>query len=219
MRRALSDVASESLSQRVAVAVAYAVNPLVLPPALFGAVLWWSGAPFLETALAVGIVFILMTLLPLASLWWMVRTGRAESLAKVSQRERTRLYGFGILCTAAAGAALSAIVKTALSFVLGLGVAIAGTAALLALANLRWKISIHAAAVAGFVAVSASLPLFIPDTAPGAAVVWLLPLIPLVMWARVRTGSHSLGEVVAGTALGGGAPVVLLWALYAGGFL
>lgn len=218
MHRALSDVPSQSISQRVAVAVGYAVNPLILPPALFGAVLWWSGASFSETARAVGIVFILMTLLPLASLWWMVRTGRSESLAKVTQRERTRLYGFGILCTTAAVAALSAFVKTAASFVFGLGVAIAGTAALLALANLRWKISIHAAAVTGFVAVPASLPLFIPDTAPVSAVIWLLPFIPLVMWARVRTGSHSVGEVAAGAALGGSAPVLMLWALSAGGF-
>lgn len=216
MRRALSDSPSQSISQRVAVAVGYAVNPLVLPPALFGAVLWWSGAPFSETALAAGIVFILMTLLPLASLWWMVRTGRSESLARLSRRERTPLYGFGILCMAAAVAALSAFVKTAASFVFGLGVAIAGTAALLALANLRWKISIHAAAVAGFVTVPASLPLLIPDTAPGSAVLWLLPLIPLVMWARVRTGSHSVGEVAAGAVLGGCAPVLMLWALSAG---
>ena len=51
---------------------------------------------------------------------------------------------------------------------------------------------------------------FHPITVLGAG---LLALVPLLMWARVRTGAHTRGQVWAGATLGLALPYVQLTAL------
>lgn len=58
----------------------------------------------------------------------------------------------------------------------------------------RWKVSVHAAVLAGSVVM----------LAVAASPMWLFGLlaVPVVGWARVRLGAHTLGQVLAGAALG-----------------
>ncbi|MFQ5572524.1 MAG: phosphatase PAP2 family protein, partial [Rhodothermales bacterium] len=83
----------------------------------------------------------------------------------------------------------------------------------------RWKISIHAAATASFVTMLLFVALTAWPSHPDASllrpatVLSLAPLIPLMMWARVRTGAHTWGQVVAGTLYGLFVPYAELTAL------
>jgi membrane-associated phospholipid phosphatase len=57
-----------------------------------------------------------------------------------------------------------------------------------------WKLSIHAGVAAGTVAVLTSV--YGP---PGLLV---MPLVPLICWARVRLSAHTIAQVTVGAALG-----------------
>lgn len=204
-------------AEQVALGVSYVINPLILPPMLFGAVLLQFGAPWPEIGSAIVATLVFMTLVPLACLWWMVKCGRAASLHVVAQGERTMLFLVGLGGTLATSAVLFALVETARWLLLGVGGCVVLVAALLAVLNLRWKISIHSAAIAGFV----SILLFggMNLAAPSIELGWLIPLVPLVMWARVRTRSHSIAEVLGGAGLGAAVPISLLFGLSAAGLL
>lgn len=62
------------------------------------------------------------------------------------------------------------------------------------LINQRWKISAHSAGIAG---ISVLIWQII-----GTAGTPILLIIPLVGWARVRLGRHTLGQVIMGAVLG-----------------
>ena len=58
----------------------------------------------------------------------------------------------------------------------------------------RFKISIHAAGMAGTVSILTIVF--------GGWALLLSPLVPLVGWARVRIAHHTLGQVIAGAGIG-----------------
>jgi membrane-associated phospholipid phosphatase len=72
--------------------------------------------------------------------------------------------------------------------------------ALLALVSAVWKISIHCAVASGSVAVLVCA--FGPPLVAGYA------LVALVGWSRIAMKDHTLVQVLAGAALGGGAAAV-----------
>ena len=65
-----------------------------------------------------------------------------------------------------------------------------------------WKISIHAVGVGG------GMIILLVAGGPGLWPVVFAPL--LVSWARLRLGAHTIGQLVAGTALGAGLSRALL---------
>jgi membrane-associated phospholipid phosphatase len=62
------------------------------------------------------------------------------------------------------------------------------------LITLRWKISVHVGAVAGIITVCAILL--------GPCALVLVPLVPLVAWARVEMGAHTPAQTIAGGLIG-----------------
>ena len=203
---------------RLARGVSYVISPLVLPPVLFGLALAHVGAGWGAVAWGVGVGVVFFALVPLGLLAWMVRSGQVQSIEVRVRARRWRPF-------------LASLGTTAVAFVLALSVAHAGRALLAALVGcqlintavllgitLRWKISIHAVSIAGFVAALA----FIAGTPwPEATglldfgwVLVLAPLIPLVAWARVRLQAHTWAQVVGGTLFGLVVPyaeLALLW--------
>jgi membrane-associated phospholipid phosphatase len=199
-------------SARTAHALAYVVNPLVLPPLLFGLVLAHFGAPAAEIARVVTVGLVFFGLVPLACVVWLVRRRRVDSIEVREREGRTVPFLVGL---ASAGVALVLLAGTggpAGRLVVALTGCHLVNTVLVIVINLRWKISVHTSAVAGF----ASVLLFVARTgwtaleglppeslllrpAPLSA---LLGFVPLLMWARVRTGAHSGGQVVAGALLG-----------------
>lgn len=202
-----------SPADRLAHGVAYVLNPLVLPPILFGSVLMQFGAPPVEVGAVTASSLLLLTVLPVLLLGWMVRGGRAASFESFNREQRNLPYVFGIGCAAAALSGLIYLVDTARPVVVAVGVCVVLGAVLLALINLRWKISIHSAAAGGFAA-ALGFTAYLSGTADEPmTMVLLVILVPLVMWARVRTRSHTVGEVLAGAAFGIIVPLAELFAL------
>jgi membrane-associated phospholipid phosphatase len=212
--------AAPGWSIRLARGVSYVISPLLLPPVLFGLALGHVGAGRGAVAWGVGLGVVFFALVPLGLLLWMVRRGQVRSIEVRERARRWRPF-------------LASLGTTAVAFVLAMSVTHAGQALLAALIGcqlvntavllgitLRWKISIHAVSIAGFVAALA----FIAGVPwPGAAGLldpgWLLalvPLIPLVGWARVRLRAHTWAQVLGGTAFGLVVPyaeLALLWHL------
>ena len=93
--------------------------------------------------------------------------------------------------------------------------------AIILLINTRWKISLHMTSLAGFVSVLLFTALTVWRDLPApteaaltiATVGPLMLLVPLLMWARVRVGAHTVGQVVAGAVFGLFVPLAELWAI------
>ncbi len=144
------------------------------------AVRWWL------------VVAVLAVAVPYALLFWALRTGRVGDRQVVRRSQRPWLLGLVSICVAGAvvwlwlGGAPPALAVTITAVLTGVVV--------VALLTMRWKVSAHTATYAAAVTV-------VGFEQPALAAVLALG-IPLVGWARVRAGRHSLGQVLGGAAVG-----------------
>ena len=212
--------ASPAWSDRLAQWVSYVVSPLLLPPVLFGLALAHVGAGAGAVTWGVGVGIVFFALGPLGMLVWMVRRGQVRTIEVLERARRRRPF-------------LGSIAATGAAFMLAMSVEHAGQALLAALIGcqmvnvvvllvitLRWKISIHAVSIAGFVAALAFIAGAPWTSATGlltpGLVVGLMPFIVLVGWARVRLRAHTVAQVLGGTLFGLVVPcaeLALLWRL------
>ncbi|MEQ8768169.1 MAG: hypothetical protein RL885_29970 [Planctomycetota bacterium] len=143
---------------------------------------WW--APFVFCA---GAIFV-----PMALLVYWVRRGVISDLDVGRREQRTRPFAAALIGATAGAAALwlleapSPLVRFALAYVL--------VTAVLFLVSLRWKISVHGAAIA-------SLSVVLSQQWGMRAELAVL-LVVLVAWARVRLERHTVAQTVAGALLG-----------------
>ncbi|GIJ76288.1 PAP2 superfamily protein [Micromonospora phaseoli] len=170
----------------------------VFAPAVFAAVMPLVVAVHSTTpAVAVGLGWGLLAVLfcsavPYGIIWLGVRRGELTDhhIAVRSQRRRPLLHGLLSVLAGLAALVLLGAPRPLVALVVGmLGI----LAAILAV-NQVWKVSAHAAISAASVA--ALIFVFGPAATP------LLAVVGVVGWSRVRLGDHTLGQVVAGTALG-----------------
>lgn len=231
-RGALADrrAADRTPADRAARVVSYALNPLVFPAIGFPLLDAHFGAPPAEVARTLGVSAVFFCLVPLGYVVAMVLRGGAESLEVRDRAARLRPMLLGIasyavgalvLWQTVGGAARPVIVAFSALFPLN-------TAGLLLITR-RWKISLHAAGLAGLVAVLGFTALAAwPALPPGpplltpARVAAVAAFLPLLMWARVHSRAHTVAQVVAGAAYGLLLPaaelyaVVVLWLGLAG---
>ena len=210
---------------RLASAVSYILNPLVFPPVAFTLIDAHFGAGPVQLLWTFCVSLTFFCLVPLLYVVGMIRAGRTESLEVRDRASRLGplLVGIGsyavgalLLWRTVEGPALPLIVAFAALFPLN--------TAVILLINLRWKISLHMTSLAGFVSVLLftaltvwrDLPAGIEAALTLATVGPLVLLVPLLMWARVRVGAHTPGQVVAGAAFGLFVPLAELWALVYG---
>jgi membrane-associated phospholipid phosphatase len=193
---------ANSPGDRLAVGLAYIINPFVLPPLLFLLVLVHLGAPTYDVYVAtlVGLVFFFFV--PLGHVFWLVRRRRIAHLDIPNARDR---FGPLLLGTGSYGVAFGCyVVVPGEPLIAAIAACYALNTLLVLVITLRWKISLHVIGIAGFV----SVILFVSATMPGTGLVgnwfvWLLgPLVGALMWARVRTRAHSPGQVLAGAGFG-----------------
>jgi hypothetical protein len=130
--------------------------------------------------------------LPMAYVVRLVRQGRATDVHLPQRHERLRpllvATGGGI------GAALWLGSSGAPPPLLWLAAAAATLTGLVFLITLRWKISMHTAAVAGVALVATTLL--------GTAGLGLAAFIPVVTWARLRLRRHTPAQAVGGILCG-----------------
>ena len=205
---------------RLANAVSYALNPLIFPPVAFALIDWHFGASAGQAAATFAVSLVFFGIVPLLYVMGQVRAGRAESLELRDRTSRWRPFLVSIASYAVGALLLAATVESA-AFPLVVAFAALyplNTAGLL-LITLRWKISIHMTSLAGFVGVLLFAALTVWRDLPAgpeavltvATVVPTLALLPLLMWARVRVGAHTVAQVVAGAAYGLAVPLVELY--------
>ncbi|MEM0962491.1 MAG: hypothetical protein AAGK21_08165 [Bacteroidota bacterium] len=218
------DARQRGRAYQTANAVSYVLNPLVLPPVAFALLDAHFGAGLGEVALTFGISLVFFCLVPLGYAAWMIRSGRTTTLEVREQEQRWSLFLVGIasyvagallLAWTVEGPALPIIVAFASLFPIN-------TAALLVIN--RWsKISVHMTSLSGFVGVLLfttltvwrDLPADVEAALTLATVGPLALLVPLLMWARVRVGAHTVGQVFAGAAIGLVVlPLQLWWIVY-----
>ena len=217
---------TRTFDAHVAQGLSHVVNPLLLPPLLFGLVLAHLGAPLSEIGWAVSVGVVFFVLLPLAYVVRLLHGRHIQSLEIPERAKRWRPLLVSIVAYLGALATLYATAETAALLLAVLAGLHAGNTLLILGVTLRWKISIHTAALGGFI----SMLLFVaqtpwPDLAleqtlltPGA-VSGLLLLLVALLWARIRLGAHTPGQALGGALFGLTLPYAELSMLAAGGFV
>ncbi|HEX6290662.1 MAG TPA: phosphatase PAP2 family protein [Herpetosiphonaceae bacterium] len=111
----------------------------------------------------------------------------------ISQRnQRHGLYYFSLGTVVLASLALYALsVPTIFLRMIGASI---GTMVVCMLINFVWKVSVHSASIATLATLSTK---FLPS--PIWVTLWLIALA--LGWARIRTGNHTIGQVIAGWAI------------------
>ena len=218
--REVSDADRQSHGYRLANAVSYFLNPLVLPPVAFTLIVAHFRAPASEVLWTFGVSVVFFCLVPLFYVVGMVRAGRAESLEVRERGSRLKPLLVGMVSYAVGAALLATTVEgPALPLIVSFAALSPINTAVILLINTRWKISLHMTSLAGFVGVLLftaltvwrDLPAGVEAALTVATVGPLVLLVPLLMWARVRVGAHSVGQVWAGAAFGLVVPQAELW--------
>lgn len=218
--REVSDADRQSHGYRLANAVSYFLNPLVLPPVAFTLLVAHFRAPAAEVLWTFGVSVVFFCLVPLFYVVGMVRAGRAESLEVRERGSRLGPLLVGMASYAVGAVLLGLTVEgPALPLIVAFAALFPLNTAVILLINTRWKISLHMTSLAGFVGVLLFAALTVWRDLPAGAeaaltlatVGPLVLLVPLLMWARVRVGAHSPGQVWAGALFGLVVPQVELW--------
>lgn len=200
------DAPSRTL-ERTAQTVGYVLSPLSLPPVLVAFAMLYFKAASSEVLTVTTVVFGLMTAGPATVLAWMVRSGQATTVQVADQRARGKLLAFALAGGVGALLAIMALDLLAARLLMVLIGAYLCNVLLLIGINRFWKISLHAAAIAGFGAAA----VFIVAT-PWAGPHVELPLVIVIAvsillavtvgWARLRQRLHSPPQVVVGWLVG-----------------
>jgi len=141
----------------------------------------WS---LMYVALAMGI--------PLLYIFWRVRKGKITDMDIQLREQRTGPFLVTILAVTLAAAILR--VGHAPDPLVLMAYASLVQLCAIFLITLRWKISVHTSTAAGISVLMLRVV--------GAAAVPLAITVPLIAWSRVKLGRHTLGQTIAGTALG-----------------
>lgn len=185
----------------VATVVSYVINPLILPPILFACVLFLFGASSGEIWQTFGIASLFFCIIPLIYLVIAVFRGEIETLEVRTRERRFRPLMVGIVAYAIGVLILFLTVDTARSLITLLAVIYPLNGVFLMLITMKWKISVHMSGFAAFVAVLFYL-YTMGKLVPTSVLFVLIALIPILMWARVRSGAHTFAETVGGTLFG-----------------
>lgn len=187
-------VSSVFTAERPFTSIARTISDLMSPPVLaipgLALGVWASNqAGTYRFAL---LYFVMGVLAPVFYVLWLVKSGRVSDFHLPNRRERVRPFLASLLC--GIGAIALIVYLNAPSAFVGPLLALLLQTAVLFTITLAWQISIHTATVAGLVtfAVLALGPL-----------AWLSSLlVPLVAWARVYLGRHTIPQTLAGIAVG-----------------
>jgi membrane-associated phospholipid phosphatase len=193
--RAAASALPEAAAQSRADSFAHAVSAVLSPPALAAFMIVIAAAATRSTAAWpwAGAALTLGILAPIGYLLWLYERGLVSDLDVQRRAERPRPLAFTL--TALAFSATALWLGSAPALLRGLSVAHLTQTTLVLAITLRWKISMHGAAIAA----CAALLLYLagPQAAPA------LVAVPLVAWSRIRLRRHTPGQTVAGAALGG----------------
>ena len=177
--------------KRIAELVSDILNPFLVSLVIILLLSFTSTSTILD-ALKWALISILLSILPVfLAIVYLVRKGRLDAVFTNVRGQRTKIYLLAALC---------AVVGCVILFYFGappilLATFVAGLSAVLIFLciNLLWKVSLHTAFIAASVTVLVILYGWI------AAVTIIL--VPLMSWAKIEAGHHSLAQVATGALL------------------
>jgi membrane-associated phospholipid phosphatase len=143
---------------------------------------YWYGLLYFLLAVPVPVVYVV----------WLLASGRVSDFHLPDRRDRTVPFVVSIVCALGAVVAIYQLGAPA-AFLAPVVTALVETL-LLFLITLFWQISIHTSVTAGLVTFAI--------LAMGANASFLALLVPLVAWARLYLGRHTMAQAVAGVLLG-----------------
>jgi len=141
---------------------------------------------------AAGTAVTFATLVPIASLFALVATGKLSDVEMRMRSERNVVYGV-CLTSYAVGALLLVAIGSSWPLWGFMALHVPNTI-VLSLLNCRWKVSLHTTIIAGLCA--AGIAFFGHEAVPA------LLLLPLAAWGRWAAGAHSRRELLTGAVLG-----------------
>lgn len=192
--------------QGIARLISDLMNPLVLPPIVIALSSWMLGLSGLVMSSVVGFSLLFYSLIPLWITFYLLRKKRIASLDLPDRKARNPLFIYGIFSATVAFAGFGATVQWTHPLLVIIAAVYLINLLIGFLVNLRWKMSIHTAALASAGAIFFVLPLIsfsnpLPDTVILSLTILLL-LLPLAVWARYRLSIHTLPELFGGAAAG-----------------
>lgn len=131
-------------------------------------------------------------IIPILYIVWQVETGKITDFHIKMREQRIKPMLVMVVCSILSWLVML-VYHAPYPLVVFAGIGVIQVVCLL-LITLRWKISGHSAAAAGFSMFIFAL--FGPPSAP------VLLLIPLVAWARIRRNRHELSQTIAGSLAG-----------------
>jgi len=153
-------------------------------------------------ALKWSLILIAVSILPVfLVVVYLARRGRLDGIFTKVRKQRTKIYLLAGVCAVVGGVIityLDAPLVLRATFVAGLSAVV-----VFMCVNLLWKISLHIA----FVAASATILVILYGLIGAISVVFL----PLIAWARIESGHHSLAQVATGATLAAAIVVVAFY--------
>lgn len=204
IRYYIDDEEDNATVSYLATAVSWAMVPLMMP--VYGILLMFnlsilSLAPIESKWLFTSIIFLITVAIPMISVLILKRMGIVDDLGLNGRKERLIPYIITLVCMIGTTWFLYAKTFPLWAVMFFAGGAIAGLIELII--NFRWKISVHAAGIAGIVAL---LTYLAHDGLPYPGIrIWLVIAILLAGItgsARLWLHRHTLSQVLAGYAVG-----------------
>lgn len=179
------------MKKRLAVIISNVLNPFLVGLAII-LILSFSSTPRSSEALKWASVATILSILPIfVAVIFLLRTKRLNTFFLDMREQRTRIYVLSGLC-AIAGVGLLVYLKAPLMLVAGFIASLLVTLIFMCI-NFWWKISLHAAFIAGWATILVILYGW------GGTIV--IPLVPITAWARTELKSHSWAQVTTGALL------------------
>ena len=190
-----------AIRTRAANLISNILNPFLISLIVILLLSFESAGSVLE-ALKWVLILVTVTIIPTyLIIVYLVKTGRIKNYFIDVRRQRTKVYIPAGICT---------LISIGILFYLGaplllLAAVVAGfvTVIIFMILNIWWKISLHAAFMAGATTVSVVLYGYVATAG--------LVLLLLAAWSRIELGRHSVAQVAVGALL---STVVMMAVLY-----
>jgi hypothetical protein len=187
--------------RRVANLTSNILNPFLVSLVIIF-LLSFESASGVADALKWSLISIGVSILPVFCVMvYLARKGRLDGIFTNVRKQRTEVYLLAIVCAVAGGViitCLGAPLVLRATFVAALSAVV-----VFMCVNLWWKISLHIA----FVAASVTALIILYGPIGAISVVFL----PLIAWARIEAGHHSVAQVATGAILAAGIEVVVFY--------
>ena len=175
--------------------------PLFIPTSGVALFCYTLHSPLLWAAIAITGTLLLTCVIPLTSIWIMIRNCKVQDIQIANADERTMPYLYSTIGFAFWSYLMTAVLHGPqfLTYVcIGATVALA----IITIVNRWWKISAHLTGIGGLFGGVMNYYIAIGSAPSWVIIVVLLLLSLCVMYARLRANAHTSTQVVAGWLLG-----------------